>query len=1581
MTRILLFLFTITTFVAQAQLKVQLKSGTYLIEEGTFKQLSNTQPTYGVGLWDRVVLAEDKKALTDLGVELGHYLPKNAFEVKIPAGVTIAQLRDMGLSAFVKWTPRMKLDGPLAIGDWPEWAVLNNGHVAIQFKTTENWKAPAYVSQLMDLNDEWHTAVLKPELLTQLSENNDVLFIQAIEEPGTPENFNSRAAARTAYIQGQTPFDGSNVVVGLGDDGDIGPHADYKGRLTSLAGNSIGDHGDHVAGTIFGAGNIDPTGEGNAPGATMIYYDYPSNLSNIDAHYASYGIRVTNSSYSNGCNAGYTFYAQQMDKDVRDNAALIHVFSAGNSNGSNCGYGAGTQWGNVTGGHKQGKNVIATANITSTDAIAPSSSRGPAADGRIKPDLAAVGTSVYSTIDSHTYGNKTGTSMSAPGVAGYFAVLHNAFDELQQDTAEAGLLKAIAMNTADDLGNPGPDFIYGYGRVNARKALKVIQDTQFLSSSITTNDTLTYTISIPAGVNKFSAMLYWTDKEASTSASKALVNNLDFEVTDLTGATTYQPWVLDPTPNTTTLLYGATRGVDTLNNVEQVTLDAPNSGDYRFTVYGTNIPQGPQTFYIVYAMDIEKNPISFPHKDAKLVPGANYVRWNGATSLTWEYSTDSMSTWTSVGLSATGGNRVANWNVPNVATKNAFLRNIQGTDTAIAGPFIILNAPNNLNLDWACPDSIKISFSPVTGATDYTAYILGTTYMDSVYSGTATSMIIPYQPVNGTWLSVSGGINNVHGRRAYAVQLPSGTNACPLPRDGGISALLSPQFITSCQNPVQQVSITVTNPSTQVLDTLPVAMTFGATTVRDTFYGSLASYADTSFTFATPIVWSGTNTRTLKIWSELSGDQNSLNDTVVQSINYYNSSLYGLPFTQNFDSFSNCGTNTNCGGTVCSLGGDFINLTNGSDDDIDWRTNSGSTASSGTGPSSGTGGSGKYLYLEASGNCEFQEALLYTPCIDLAGSIAPELRFAYHMNGPNQGSLEVAIFNGSSWSILFTQTGNKGNNWNNVAIDISSYTGDTVLFRFKGITGDNYQSDMAIDAIEVVDNIGIPVVDFAAVTNTPCLNTGVVLEDLSSKSPTSWNWSITPSSHSFINGTSSSSQNPEVSFSAYGAYTITLIASNAYGADTLVLANAVTVSPLPSLPFVETWTGNGSVAFTTENPDGSTSWTKGEVTGPTGAKSEVMYMNYFNYSTVGAEDGLLSEKFDINGYNPVLYFDVSYAPYSSAYSDSLVVEVSTDCGASFTRVYAKDGTSLATTANSQSQFIPGGSSDWRTDSVVLSNSNGDFVQFRIKGIGGYGNNLYIDNIRVISSGTPAIATLNVSPICEDTPFSFDLSSSDTTLNGVFTLNRQGSSLLSTYQGMGAHAATLNIATDYDLEYIYYNAVTFVADSAVLVPGPKLDADFALQNTSGFTYQFTDQSTPAPTAWFWDFGDGTTSTAQNPVHTFAANGPTTVKLVVTTDCGLDSIIVPYTNIGLDEDGAAALVVYPNPTSGLVHIQPRAAQGKVMVQIIGMNGALIEESVFTASTERITLDLGAYAGGFYQIKVTTDNYVQNVKITKY
>ena len=65
-----------------------------------------------------------------------------------------------------------------------------------------------------------------------------------------------------------------------------------------------------------------------------------------------------------------------------------------------------------------GKNVIAVGNVNDDDIIRNSSSRGPATDGRIKPDICAKGTSVYSTIDENDYSYKTGTSMACPGIAG-----------------------------------------------------------------------------------------------------------------------------------------------------------------------------------------------------------------------------------------------------------------------------------------------------------------------------------------------------------------------------------------------------------------------------------------------------------------------------------------------------------------------------------------------------------------------------------------------------------------------------------------------------------------------------------------------------------------------------------------------------------------------------------------------------------------------------------------------------------------------------------------------------------------------------------------------------------------------------------------------------------------------------------------------------------------------------------------------------------------------------------------------------------------------------------------------------------
>jgi len=111
-----------------------------------------------------------------------------------------------------------------------------------------------------------------------------------------------------------------------------------------------------------------------------------------------------------GCNGGYDNLARSLDEMTNDLNSIIHVFSAGNSGQDDCGYGP-QGWGNITGGHKSGKNVVAVGNLTTYDNINSSSSRGPATDGRIKPDICGVGTSVYSTEPGNVYGVKTGTYM------------------------------------------------------------------------------------------------------------------------------------------------------------------------------------------------------------------------------------------------------------------------------------------------------------------------------------------------------------------------------------------------------------------------------------------------------------------------------------------------------------------------------------------------------------------------------------------------------------------------------------------------------------------------------------------------------------------------------------------------------------------------------------------------------------------------------------------------------------------------------------------------------------------------------------------------------------------------------------------------------------------------------------------------------------------------------------------------------------------------------------------------------------------------------------------------------------------
>jgi Zn-dependent metalloprotease/chitodextrinase len=141
-------------------------------------------------------------------------------------------------------------------------------------------------------------------------------------------------------------------------------------------------------------------------------------------------------------------------------------------------------------------------------------------------------------------------------------------------------------------------------------------------------------------------------------------------------------------------------------------------------------------------------------------------------------------------------------------------------------------------------------------------------------------------------------------------------------------------------------------------------------------------------------------------------------------------------------------------------------------DDIDWARDSGGTPSSNTGPSGGAAGSW-YMYVEASGNgtgYPNKRAILNSPCYDLSSETAANFSFSYHMYGASDMggiALEASNDDGSSWTSLWSQTGNKGNSWLSANIDLSAYLGESVQLRFNRVTGSTWQADIAVDNVSL----------------------------------------------------------------------------------------------------------------------------------------------------------------------------------------------------------------------------------------------------------------------------------------------------------------------------------------------------------------------------------------------------------------------------------------------------------------------------------------------------------------------------------
>ncbi len=256
-----------------------------------------------------------------------------------------------------------------------------------------------------------------------------------------------------------------------------------------------------------------------------------------------------------------------------------------------------------------------------------------------------------------------------------------------------------------------------------------------------------------------------------------------------------------------------------------------------------------------------------------------------------------------------------------------------------------------------------------------------------------------------------------------------------------------------------------------------------------------------------------------------------------------------------------------------------------------------------------------------------------------------------------------------------------------------------------------------------------PVPNFAANKKTICPNGSIQFNDLSFGSPVNWSWTFTGG-----NPPTSSSQNPVITYPNSGIYPVTLVVSNTNGSNTVTQNGYIKVIAAQTTPSIENFTAATFPPIDWRLVDAANDqivWKRNATVGAYGINTGAMFFDNYNFQVDRKRDAVVTTNYNLTGLtNPVLTFDVAYAKYDTTNFDSLAVQISTNCGATYTQLYLNGNSTLATAPNSGSFFIPT-STEWRTDTIGLSNYFGQTeVMFAFENIGSFGNALYIDNVKI-----------------------------------------------------------------------------------------------------------------------------------------------------------------------------------------------------------------------------------------------------------
>ncbi|WP_222166445.1 S8 family peptidase [Edaphocola aurantiacus] len=736
-------------FTDKGTLPLQSRSATQFLTMRTV-DFGTKEKHYVLLSFNHILSAEERSRIEATGVQLKDWYPGNSYIAQISnLSQNLDQLQSLAGKRLIPLT---------GVNDLPTAVKISTTLQELQDASTAQLMVSVYdKADISSLQQYLETTGLKYTREDYCGDNALVLsglsqeqiqsiarlsFVASVEiYAGEPQNtlaggmfanqvfaanyqYNLGAAGNGVYFGNYETF-GEDTLYDLNMRGR--QHPQYFGT-------GVGAHGTTIAAIVGAANNYNEFDDrGTAPGVTSLYVGWYNTAEN---YYLNNNVKPMLSNHSVGWGDGQVTYnndARELDRIARTLGGYLHSYSAGNSGGSGpfLGYPAG--WANLTGDIKVSKNNFTVHSSAKPGEHCDWTSKGPTRDGRLKPDICAEGIN--------------GSSYAAPAISGFAALLFEVYNTTYGTTVpRSDVVKAVMLNTAYDIDKKGIDFKTGFGTMNPLRAKRAIEQQHLMTGSMPqgSGGAAQYTIAVPAGTSEAKFMLYWHDYQGAVGAVKALVNNLDVFVISPVGDT-LRPWVLNPTGATVYDL--PLRKTDTLNNVEQVTIDNPLAGNYTVYVKGIAVPQGPQPYALTYDMVPYQIEITSPVAAYRMPKGNGLMMtWNisnqqagTADSLEVYLQRSSAESFTQL-ATLDYNKRYYEYTVPtsfpNSATARIVVkqRNTGLVDTS--DYFHVMVTPTNLSLTRMCTDTIGLRWDTVAANAGgkYIIYRLGNKYMEPVDS-------------------------------------------------------------------------------------------------------------------------------------------------------------------------------------------------------------------------------------------------------------------------------------------------------------------------------------------------------------------------------------------------------------------------------------------------------------------------------------------------------------------------------------------------------------------------------------------------------------------------------------------------------------------------------------------------------------------------------------------------------------------------------------------------------------------------------------------------------------------------------